>query len=123
LLQAAAAEHGSIQAAVIAGLHALRPEGTETSDEPPDPLPTSAPGEALALGEPDGLEATDTRPGLEPDDEITAGEAAELLGLKANTIRGYIRTGRLPGRYDAAPDWRGWLVNRQAVTEYAEQRT
>jgi hypothetical protein len=45
-----------------------------------------------------------------------------LLGLKANTIRAYIRSGRLAGRYDAAPEWRGWLVNRQAVADYVARR-
>lgn len=59
---------------------------------------------------------------LDPHEEIRVREAAKLLGLKTDTVSGYIRSGRLPGRYDAAPSWRGWLTTRGAVTEYERTR-
>jgi hypothetical protein len=59
---------------------------------------------------------------LDPHEEIRAREAAKLLGLKTDTVSGYIRSGRLPGRYDAAPGWRGWLTPRGAVIEYERTR-
>ncbi len=52
------------------------------------------------------------------DEEIRAREAARLLGLKTDTVAGYIRSGRLPGRYDAAPTWQGWVTTRAAVHAY-----
>ena len=48
-------------------------------------------------------------------EEITAREAAAILGIKPDSVRGYIRSGRLPGRYDGEPTWRGWLTTREAV--------
>jgi hypothetical protein len=45
-----------------------------------------------------------------------------ILGLKASTIKGYIRSGRLAGHYDGEPRWRGWLTTRPAVDAYAKVR-
>ena len=117
LLQAAANEHGSIQAAVIAALHAL-------ADPPSDGVDTTAeaPAEALAapaehtLHKPTRQDPAATETAA--DEEITAREAARILGLKTSTISGYIRTGRLPGRYASEPTWRGWLTTRAAVSNY-----
>lgn len=117
LLQRAASEHGSIQAALLAAIRRL-------AAPPPEP-PTADPATAT-LTEPDAepvAEATPTN--SDPPDgreEIGAREAATILGLKTSTISGYIRTGRLPGRYDAEPTWRGWLTTHAAVTAYAKQR-
>jgi hypothetical protein len=48
---------------------------------------------------------------------------AELpSGLKSGTVRGYIRSGRLPGRYDGDPTWRGWVTTRGAVEAYRAKR-
>jgi hypothetical protein len=51
-------------------------------------------------------------------EEITAREAATILGIKPDSVRGYIRCGRLPGRYDGEPTWAGWLTTREAVDRY-----
>jgi len=51
-----------------------------------------------------------------------SGRRSSMLGLKTSTINGDIRSGRLPGRYDGEPHWRGWLTTRQAVADYAAAR-
>ena len=117
LLQAAAAEHGSIQAAVIAGIRALR-QSPGRVVEPPIVVPN----EPRAGAEPEAPDRAEEQSAFEASDEITAREAAELLGVKADTVRGYIRSGRLPGRYVGEPDWRGWLTSQVAVTNYAARR-
>ena len=58
----------------------------------------------------------------EPLEELTAREAANALGLKTSTVSGYIRSGRLPGRYEGAPTWRGWMTTRSAVDEYLKRK-
>lgn len=56
------------------------------------------------------------------DGELTAREAGALLGLKASTISGYIRSGRLPERYDGEPSWGGWMTTRAAVEAYRSRQ-
>jgi hypothetical protein len=107
LLEAAAREHGSIQAAVLAGLRAL--DGAE-----PIPVEEVA-GPCGVAAQPADVEPP---PAGDPDAELTAREAAALLGLKPSTIRGYIRSGRMPGRYDGEPGWGGWMTTRGAVEGY-----
>jgi DNA-directed RNA polymerase specialized sigma24 family protein len=73
-LEAAVEEHGSIQAAMLAGFRALaRRSSTEreviSAESAPAP-PTSEPA---------------------ANEEISAREAAAILGLKTSTVRGYIR--------------------------------
>src|SRR5581483_6492565 len=108
-----------IQAAVIAGIHALaKPEPTaaprkatkaraskrkRTQPVAPDPTPASQPVD-------------------DPNEELRAREAAKLLGLKTSTVSGSIRSGRLPGRYDDSPGWLGWVTTRGAVEHYRQQR-
>ena len=53
--------------------------------------------------------------GFNLDEEIRAREAAKLLGLTTGTVAGYIRNGRIPGRYDDPPTWLGWVTTRRAV--------
>lgn len=115
LLQQAASEHGSIQAAVLAGLHTITAQAAEPSAPEPD-------SEAAPDGDPKPPAATQPGDGLDPEEEIPAREAAALLGLKRNTVAGYIRSGRLPGRYDGEPTWRGWLSTRAAVEAYQKRR-
>ena len=117
LLEQAVAAHGSIQAAVLAGLRAL---GTPQAD----PLLAKASQPSQPAGktreqrkEPEDTRAT-TAAQTNADEEIPARDAARLLGLKTGTVSGYIRTGRLPGRYDEAPTWLGWLTTRAAVDAY-----
>jgi hypothetical protein len=117
LLEAAAAEHGSIQAAVLAGIRALTPSTAneaqaEHTPEPAKAEPTTE--EKSVRQEPIAPAATATDPGQ----EIPAREAAALLGLKTSTVSGYIRSGRLSGRYDGEPNWRGWLTTPDAVAAY-----
>ncbi len=117
LLEAAAAEHGSLQAAIIAGLRALKPT-------PPPAPPVAEPAAAAPQGTPATKPRRPPKPALDgdPNEEIRAREAAQILGLKTSTVSGYIRSGRLPGRYDAAPTWRGWVITRRAVHDYLRQR-
>ncbi len=125
LLEQAVEAHGSIQAAVLAGLRALG--GLPTDRTPAEELRVLTPDrkEPGLSGKPWRRE---TREAETPDaeassaDEIPAREAAGLLGLKSGTVRGYIRSGRLPGRYDGDPTWRGWLTTRSAVEAYRAQR-
>lgn len=107
LLEQAAHQHGSIQAALVAALHAL------TAQQPPatpSHEPTTPP-------EPPTGEATPTQ----PHQEITAREAARILGLKRDTVAGYIRSGRLPGHYRDTPGSAGWVTDRDAVSAYARR--
>lgn len=120
LLDRAASEHGSIQAALVAALHALAhqktgpPSGAKAAEtQPVEPEPPTSTQE----GQP-------KQPATTPEDceEVTAREAAAILGLKPGTVRGYIRNGRLAGRYDDSPTWLGWLTTRGAVADYAIRR-
>jgi hypothetical protein len=116
LLEAAAAEHGSIQAAVIAALKGLATKASEPSaakpvrrDDARSASESATPAPALKAPIP----AT-----RDPGEELTARDAAQLLGLKTSTVSGYIRSGRLAGHYDGEPSWRGWLTTRAAVDAY-----
>ena len=113
LLQQAAEEHGSYQAALITGLRALTKPRIDTAraeaKAPSKPKPPSAPA-PLAIVPPISL-----------DEEIRAREAAKLLGLKTSTVTGYIRSGRMPGRYDDPPTWLGWVTTRRAVEDYRKR--
>src|SRR2546430_2571365 len=80
LLQSDAAEHGSIQAAVIAG---IRARGYSADDAM---VPIAVPALPSASAEPDEPDGAGERPAVDAGDEITAREAAELLGLEAATI-------------------------------------
>jgi hypothetical protein len=122
LLEKAIAAHGSIQAAVIAGLEAL---GTPAADPPQTkakrPVP---PVEKPRRERGKVIEERGETPAAEANgaEEIPARDAARLLGLKTGTVSGYIRTGRLPGRYDEAPTWHGWLTTRAAVEAYRSRQ-
>jgi len=117
LLEAAAREHGSIQAAVLAGIRALtHPVASGTAPTEETANPAAEPESATRVRPHPAAKAA--RPNADPDEEIPAREAAAVLGLKPGTISGYIRSGRLPGRYDAEPHWRGWLTTRGAITAY-----
>ena len=117
LLQTAATEHGSLQAALIAGLRAL----TKPKD-PLDERPTRKPKRARTRT-PARRDPPQTHPTIEnPDEEISARDAAEILGLKTSTVSGYICSGRLPGRYDDSPTQHGWVITRRAVAEYLATR-
>jgi hypothetical protein len=122
LLQAAVREHGSIQAAMLAGIRALTtaPTGTDAPAKKP-PSRSASPKPAKPTPAPE-TPAAPTASVADPSEEISAREAAVLLGLKTSTVGGYIRSGRLAGRYDAEPSWRGWLTTRSAVTEYQQRR-
>ena len=124
LLEAAAAEHGSIQAAVLAGIRALdRPQPAPDRPAPKEPE-TKQKRQKASRRAPAKLKRTPPveMAALDPHEEIRAREAAKLLGLKTDTVSGYTRSGRLPGRYDAAPSWLGWLTTRGAVMEYDRTR-
>lgn len=113
LLETAVAEHGSMQAAILAGLHALKQRsGTEAVAPKPNKKRQTPRGSQKPARKPVGK----ARPAA--DEEIPAREAAELLGIKPDTVRGYIRTGRLAGRYEGEPTWRGWLTTRSAIDAY-----
>jgi len=119
LLESAAAAHGSIQRAVVAALQALvQPPTVEPEKEPPEQKPTERTEPSTR---PTGAEKADHQR-KRGDEEITAREAATLLGIKPDSVRGYIRSGRLPGRYDGEPTWRGWLTTRGAVETYRSKR-
>ena len=110
LLEHAIAAHGSIQAAVLAGLRSLAAP-VEVENKPADggerAVERISPKAEVAKPEAE-----------EPDGEIPAREAAQILGLKTGTVRGYIRSGRLSGRYDGEPSWLGWLTTRKAVSTH-----
>jgi septal ring-binding cell division protein DamX len=119
LLEDAVAAHGSIQGAVMAGLRAL----TTTSEEAaPETERTAAKQEKPTKATPARKAETQLAPKSSPAEdeskEIPAREAAQLLGLKSSTVRSYIRSGRLPGRYDGDPTWNGWMTTREAVARY-----
>jgi hypothetical protein len=111
LLEAAAAEHGSLQAALLAGLHALQAPSTDSKSTVKENETTERSTPRKRTTPPSASEA-------DPAEEIHSGEAAKLLGLKTSTVSSYIRSGRLPGRYDAEPTWLGWMTTRGAVGEY-----
>ena len=159
LLERAANEHGSLQAAVLAGVRALTAAPT-TPDEPsPRPQPSSTePAAAAASASTDHVHqpeedacadppeserprkrdavaaakpaskptrkrraptTTARRPvpaPPDPDQELSAPEAAALLGIKTATARAYISNGRLPGRYDGR-----WKTTRRAVDAHRNQ--
>ena len=115
LLEQAAAEHGSIQAAVLAGLRALEATRSTARELGEGGSPHEEPSQGAAE---DAPAATDKEIPPAADEEIRAREAAQILGLKSSTIAGYIRSGRLPGRYDETPGRMGWVTSRAAVKEY-----
>ena len=124
LLEAAARKHGSIQAAVIAGIRGLDspqpdPDMAAPNKRETKPKLQKLPRQPTAKPTPTPLVETVA---VDLDEEIRAREAAKLLGLKTDTVSGYIRSGRLPGRYDAAPTWRGWVTPRGAVSNYQRTR-
>jgi hypothetical protein len=111
LLQSAAAEHGSIQRAVVAALQALV---QQAAPEPKKPHR----GKRVKPSVPEATEKAADDENESHDEEISAREAATILGIKPDSVRGYIRSGRLPGRYDGEPTWGGWLTTREAVDRY-----
>lgn len=111
LLEAAASEHGSIQAAILAGLHALADERASAGDDPAEPPTAEAEREPAA-------QAEDQAAAEDPDEEIRAREAAEILGLTRGTVAGYIRSGRLAGRHDNTLSGSGWVTTLRAVRAY-----
>jgi hypothetical protein len=120
LLERAVDQFGSIQAAVVAGLRELAsvPEGSvQDAGAEPSQKPSSRRAEGKSA-----RPKTSRSPEPSTHEEIPAREAAEILGLKSGTVRGYIRSGRLAGRYDAEPTWLGWLTTRGAVEEYERAR-
>ena len=127
ILEAAAREHGSIQAAVLAGIRALNLAQPAPSTEAPARTTgktKAAPKQAKRSRQMPAKETIAPLPetaALDPHEEIRARDAAQLLGVKSGTVSGYIRSGRLPGRYDAAPSWRGWLTTRAAIEAYKDR--
>jgi hypothetical protein len=113
LMEQAIAAHGSIQAAVLAGLRSLAGPVDAQKDK-------SARDEVDHAIERASRKEADSQPAAEEleDEENPAREAAQMLCLKTGTVRGYIRSGRLPGRYDGEPNWLGWLTTRRAVSGY-----
>lgn len=103
LLEHAAQEHGTIQAAILAGLHAL------TAAEPRTTTARAATAAPTDAG-PSGAEA-----------DVTAREAARILGLKPDTVSSYIRSGRLPGHYRNTLGSMGWVTNQAAITAYQQR--
>ncbi len=120
LLERAAHEHGSIQAAVLAGIRALdrpQPDPDLAARKEPETKPNRQKASRRTPATPTRTPPVETAV-LDPHEEIRAREAAKLLGLKTDTLSGYIRSGRLPGRYDSAPTWRGWITTRGDVESY-----
>lgn len=115
LLEAAVSEHGSMQAALLAGLRALNPTPEER-----DPTEETRQKPRPSRRKPKRKAAKSER--SREEEEMSARDAAQLLGVKPDTVRGYIRTGRLPGRYEGEPTWRGWLTTRAAVESYRAGR-
>lgn len=109
LLEQAAAEHGSIQAAILAGLRALNQPRKEQPKTEPIPAQTAQPAAATEAP---------ARPPMNREEEITAREAASLLELKPGTVRGYIRSGRLSGYYRDTLGSSSWMTTRGAVQDY-----
>jgi hypothetical protein len=103
LREQAATEYGSIQAALIAALDAL------ASSNPQPDRAAEQPGRYAPTGESQLPAVEEASP---PDQEISAREAARMLGLKAGTVRGYIRSGRLSGR----------ITTRGATEAYKRKR-
>lgn len=64
----------------------------------------------------------DTRPVTypRPDDALTVFEAADILDLSTDHVRGLVRSGKLPGRLD--PTDRNYRIARAAVDAYAAGR-
>lgn len=108
LLQAAVEEHGSIQAAVLAGLQALQETQAGSPGE-------SAPATPAGQAEPEPTVEEDR---WDPDEVLHARAAAVLLDLKASTVRAYISAGRMPGFHDETPGRSGWYTTRGAVEAY-----
>ncbi len=119
LLEAAIAEHGSMQAALLAGLRALNPGRQEGDHRPMAEKRPRKPQRSTPKAGRKGAKAA--RP--TDDEEMLARDAAELLSVKPDTVRAYIRTGRLPGHYEGEPTWRGWLTTRRAVEAYRRTRS
>jgi hypothetical protein len=94
LIEQAAREHGSIQAALVAAVHTLG----------------ASPPRAAGHAQHEQGEA-----------EITAREAARILGLKVDTVSAYIRSGRLPGRYKDTLGSMGWVSTQAAVAAYQQR--
>jgi hypothetical protein len=116
LLEAAAAEHGSIQAAVLAGLRNLTSPASAAT--PGESSRTRAAVEATAQPKrAKPARAAAAPPAADPEEEISCREAGQLLGLRTSTISGYIRSGRLPGCYRDR-----WLTTRAAVEAYRQHR-
>lgn len=111
LLEEAARQHGSIQAGLVAALRAL------AADEKPAPGGARLEHRDLTVPKP-GSEVPDTDACDCDGEELTAREAARLLGLKPDTVSGYVRSGRLPGHYDDTPGRCGWVTSRTAVASY-----
>ncbi len=116
LLEAAAHKHGSIQAAVLAGIRNLASCPAQAK-----PHTNSAPAKTADKPKTEHTPASEPI-ASDPDEELTVREAARLLDLKTGTVAGYIRSGRLPGRYDDGPTWRGWVTPRGAVSNYQRTR-
>jgi DNA-directed RNA polymerase specialized sigma24 family protein len=114
LLEVAAREHGSIQAAVLAGLRSLASRQSEGAAAHPPHTAKESQAEAPQEAQTEQIASSVG----DPAEEITARDAAQILGLKTSTVSGYIRRGRLPGRYDEAPGWQGWLTTRAAIDAY-----
>jgi hypothetical protein len=112
LLEQAATEHGSIQAAILAGLHALNQTGKEPAETEFAPAETT---------EPPATAETPPLLSVNREEEITAREAASLLELKAGTVRGYIRSGRLTGYYRNTLGSSSWMTTRGAVEDYRRE--
>ena len=122
LLEAAAAEHGSIQAAVLAGLRALNPAAAKPAQTPASP-PEKAQPAVPEQKQPQPDRPSKPKPlGGDPNEVIHASDGARLIGLKTSTVSGYIRSGRIAGWYDGSPTWYGWLTTRGAVEAYRRQR-
>jgi len=117
-----AREYGSIQAALLAGLKALNapPEQPAAAEAIPAAAARPCPKRKPTQQPPTRAEPpTQT---LDPDEEITAREAASQLDLKPSTVKSYIRNGKIDGRYDASPTWRGWVLTRREFERVRKRR-
>lgn len=56
-----------------------------------------------------------------PTTQLGTREAARILGLKVDTVAGYVRSGRLPGHYRDTPGSCGWVTNPRAVNAYKQR--